>query len=63
MIFLYPFQWELASFQEKVQAITLDDFLELLKISKLTPINFLGDYHLNEFDPELSDRLIIIAKK
>lgn len=50
-------------FLEKVQALTLDDFNLLLNNSKMKIIHLWGDYELNEFDKEQSNRLIILAEK
>ena len=54
---------EKISFQEKVKALTKDDFLELLTFTGLTIINIFGNYKLDDFNQQTSDRLIIIAKK
>ena len=51
------------SFQEKVQAISLSDFENLFSHTRLKIIATFGDYSLNEFDSNNSDRLIIVAKK
>ena len=51
------------SFQEKVQAISLSDFENLFSHTGLKIIATFGDYSLNEFDSNNSDRLIIVAKK
>mgnify|MGYP005670060269 CR=1 FL=1 len=50
-------------FEEKVQSIMLDDFNELIAATGLTLLNTFGDYQLNPFDAETSDRLILIGKK
>jgi len=50
-------------FQEKVKALTKESFSELLIFAGLQIINTFGNYKLDEFNPETSDRLIIIAKK
>lgn len=50
-------------YEEKVQAITYDDFLELLKKANFKVLNHFGNYQLDAFDKETSDRLIIIAQK
>ena len=50
-------------FQEKVKALTKESFSELLIFAGLQIINTFGNYKLDEFNPEISDRLIIIAKK
>ena len=54
---------EKMSFQEKVKALTKDNFSELLTFAGLQIINTFGNYKLDEFNPQTSDRLIIIAKK
>jgi SAM-dependent methyltransferase len=54
---------EKMSFQEKVKALTKDDFFKLLTFAGLTIINTFGNYNLNDFNQQTSDRLIIIAKK
>jgi SAM-dependent methyltransferase len=50
-------------FQEKVQALTKENFSDLLTFAGLQIINTFGNYKLDEFNPQTSDRLIIIAKK
>ena len=50
-------------FQEKVKALTKDNFSELLTFAGLQIINTFGNYKLDEFNYQTSDRLIIIAKK
>ena len=50
-------------FQEKVKALTKENFSELLTFAELQIINTFGNYKLDEFNPQTSDRLIIIAKK
>jgi len=50
-------------FEEKVQALTREDFIGLIESSGLGKLFFFGDYFLNEFDPQESDRLIIIGSK
>ena len=51
------------SFQEKVKALTKENFSELLIFAGLQIINTFGNYKLDEFNHQTSDRLIIIAKK
>jgi len=51
------------SFTERVQALTLDDFEELLKVGGFTLKKKYGDYELSAFDEKTSDRLILIAAK
>lgn len=51
------------SFTEKVEALTEQDFLKYLNLAALTVTAKFGDYGLNNFDLNNSDRLILIAKK
>ena len=50
-------------FQEKVMDLSLNDFENYLKRHNLKIIKTFGDYNLNEFDIENSERLIIVIKK
>ena len=50
-------------FQEKVKALTKENFSEILTFAGLQIINTFGNYKLDEFNYQTSDRLIIIAKK
>ncbi len=50
-------------FQEKVQALTIDNFKELIVKTDLVIENFYGDYKLSTFDADVSDRLIIVGTK
>jgi SAM-dependent methyltransferase len=50
-------------FTERVQALLLSDFMSLLDSNGFEIIRTFGDFDLNEFDPETSDRLLVIAKK
>jgi len=51
------------SFQEKVKSLTKENFSDLLTFAGLQIIDTFGDYKLDEFNHQTSDRLIIIAKK
>jgi len=51
------------SFQEIVQAIDLLEFQKLFSQTGLKIIATFGDYSLNEFSNQNSERLILIAKK
>ncbi len=51
------------SFQEKVQAIDLTQFETLFSHTGLKIIATFGDYSLEKFNPEQSERLILIAQK
>ena len=50
-------------FQEKVKALTLADFSELITHARLKIIDIFGNYKLEEFNTQTSDRLILICKK
>ena len=50
------------TFQEKVEAINLNQFKALFSKTNLKIITTFGDYSLNEFNPIHSDRLIIVAR-
>ena len=50
-------------FQEKVMDLSLNDFQNYLKRYNLKIIKTFGDYNLNEFDLENSERLIMVIKK
>jgi len=51
------------SFKEEVKAFTLNDFHRLFKKSGFKVIHQFGDYSLNPYDENKSDRLIFICKK
>lgn len=51
------------TFEERVQALTYDDFADLLNKSGFDILSTFGDFDLNPFDSKTSDRLIIVAKK
>jgi len=48
------------SFQERVKAISLDDFKHYLELAGFTLLEMFGDYNLSKFDPKSSSRLILI---
>ena len=50
-------------FQEKVMDLSLKDFENYLIRYNLIIIKTFGDYNLNEFDSENSERLIMVIKK
>jgi SAM-dependent methyltransferase len=50
-------------FREELSILYLDDFRKLLSNYNLKIANTFGDYSLNTFDRNKSDRLIIIAEK
>ncbi|WP_026996775.1 SAM-dependent methyltransferase [Flectobacillus major] len=50
-------------FQEKVQAISLDEFKQYFKAAGLTLKHIFGDYHLGDFQIEHSPRMIFVLEK
>ena len=50
-------------FQEKVHALTLFDFSEMIQKSGMAIVDIFGSYNLDDFDASKSERLILIAKK
>lgn len=50
-------------FEEKVQSLQLSDFERYFENNNLKIIHVFGDYQLNPFDAENSDRMIIIGEK
>jgi SAM-dependent methyltransferase len=48
------------NFTERVKALTLNDFKTYFKKANCTLIHCFGDYHLTEFDEDISERLILI---
>lgn len=51
------------SFQERVKALTINDFEKYFAASKLKIVHLFGNYQLGKYDEYDSDRLILIAKK
>jgi len=49
-------------FQERVKAFTLEDFQELFKKADVHLLDVFGDYKLNKYHREHSERLILIFK-
>lgn len=50
-------------FEERVKALTLNDFEKYFEANKLKIVHLRGNYKLEEFDEKSSERLIIVAKK
>jgi SAM-dependent methyltransferase len=50
-------------FTEKVQALTIDDFEEMLSAKGFEIVKLFGNYALEEYKRGNSERLIIVAKK
>lgn len=51
------------SFQERVQALTPEDFYTMLESTNFKVLSTFGDHSLNTFDRASSDRFIIVAQK
>ena len=50
------------NFQEKVQALDLEKFERYSREAELKIVKIFGDYSLNDFDPHISDRLILVMQ-
>jgi hypothetical protein len=50
------------NFEERVRYITLQKFEAYFVLANLKVKHTFGDYHLNPFDPESSERLIMILE-
>jgi cyclopropane fatty-acyl-phospholipid synthase-like methyltransferase len=50
-------------FEEKVQLFSLSEIIEMITEAGMQVVNTFGDYLLNVFDAENSDRVIVIARK
>ena len=51
------------AFQERVQALGLDDFKSLIKHTNFSLDSYYGNYYLEPYNEEIADRLIIVLKK
>ena len=51
------------NFKKKKKIINLSEFTKLLNLVNMKIIENFGDYNLKKYDPRISDRLIILAKK
>ena len=49
-------------FEERVKAFSLADFKALFSQTKLSLLEYFGDYKLNAFDPKTSERLILLFR-
>ena len=56
-------QGQAYQYQERVQAISLEHFHEMLDQTGFRVENHWGSYQLDTFNPSTSDRLIILARK
>ena len=50
------------NFREKVQALDLEKFERYSRGARLKIVKIFGDYSLNDFDPHISDRLILVMQ-
>jgi SAM-dependent methyltransferase len=50
-------------FQERVKAISCDQFLHYFDVADLELLHIFGDYNLNPYDEATSDRMIFVARK
>lgn len=50
-------------FQERVKALSKDDFLRYFQHAGLEILHIWGDYELSPFQPETSDRLIMVGRR
>jgi len=50
-------------YEERVRALREEDFLEYFKMVQLRLVEVFGDYNLNPFGREKSDRMIFVLKK
>jgi SAM-dependent methyltransferase len=50
-------------FQESVSMFELSDFKAMFNETGFNLIHHFGNYQLNDFDPKISDRLILVAQK
>lgn len=51
------------TYEERVQLLSLDDFEKYLNITGFKIVNLFGDYKMDNFSPQLSPRLILLANK
>ncbi|WP_299361673.1 methyltransferase domain-containing protein [Winogradskyella sp.] len=49
-------------FQERVKALTLEDFKDLFRKTEVHLLDVFGDYKLQKYHPETSERLVMIFK-
>lgn len=53
----------ISNHQERVQLLRKEDFIEMLENNGFAIMSTFGDFEMNEFDVNNSDRLIIVARK
>jgi hypothetical protein len=51
------------AFQERVAALELSDFKEMLEAVGFRIQDVFGDYNLSPFEAETAERLILVARK
>ena len=56
-------QEESFRFQERVSMFELSDFESMFEKTEFKLLHYFGNYKLEEFDPNSSDRLILVAQK
>lgn len=56
-------QKEILHFEERVSMFELEDFEEMFAQTKFKLLHHFGSYHLDAFDADHSERLILIAQK
>lgn len=59
----FEHQGKTQRFIERVRTLTLDDFLAYFEEVGITLTRVFGDYHLNDYDSEQSERLILLLKR
>ena len=50
-------------FEERVRALREEDFLDYFKMAQLRLVEVFGDYQLNPYDRDKSERMIFVVKK
>ncbi|RYZ36141.1 MAG: class I SAM-dependent methyltransferase [Sphingobacteriales bacterium] len=51
------------TFEERVRALSYDDFIEYFRMADLRLADVFGSYSLEPFNPETSERMIFVLKK
>jgi len=54
---------QLHHYTERVQLLELHDFEQLFRSTNLELVHTFGDYHLNDFNAQSSNRLILLTRK
>lgn len=58
----FQFEDKFHNYKESVKAITLNDFKKMFQKANIQLLDIFGDYKLNKFDINTSERLILIFK-